>query len=160
MNLWRINKYYYIRLKRLRGNPAELAMGFAIGVFIGCTPTIPFHTVLIVLLAFLTKSSAIAGITSSWLISNPITSLPLYYLAAIIGNAVTPYELNLEMVQQVLTNISSAETILNKLAIILDLGYESLAVLGIGGILLGLPIALLSYFASLYFFTFVKRKKK
>ncbi len=160
MNLWRTNKYYYIRLKRLRGNPPELAMGFAIGVFIGCTPTIPFHTVLIVLLAFLTRSSAISGIISSWLISNPITSLPLYYLAALIGNAVTPYELNLEMVQQVLADISSTATIQNKIAIIFDLGYESLAVLGIGGIILGLPIAVLSYFSSLYFFNFVKNKKK
>jgi len=160
MNLWRINKYYYIRLKRLRGNPSELAMGFAIGIFIGCTPTIPFHTILIVLLAFLTRSSAIAGIISSWLISNPITSLPLYYLAARIGNAVTPYELNLEMVRQVLAEISLATTLQNKIAIIFDLGFESLTVLGIGGILLGLPIALLSYFGSLYFFNFVKKKKK
>ena len=108
MNLWRINKYYFLRLKRLRGSPRALAGGTAIGVFIGLTPTMPLHTILIILLALLTRTSAVAGIIFSWLVCNPLTYLPIYYLSAVIGNHITPYELNLEKVQAILDHVLAA----------------------------------------------------
>ena len=36
------------RVKKLEGDPHYIAMGMAIGVFVGTTPTMPFHTVIAV----------------------------------------------------------------------------------------------------------------
>jgi len=41
------------RVKKLEGNPHYIAMGMAIGVFVGITPTMPFHTVIAVALALI-----------------------------------------------------------------------------------------------------------
>lgn len=71
---------WYQDLISLKGNPRDLAFGLAIGVFIGVTPTIPFHTLLIVFICFLMKKNITAAYLGSWLISNPVT-IPLLYLS-------------------------------------------------------------------------------
>ena len=52
---------FILKAKRLEGDPHFIALGLAIGVFVGFTPTIPFHTVLAVALAFLFKGSKAAA---------------------------------------------------------------------------------------------------
>ena len=54
-------KYYYIRFLRLRGEPHELALGMAIGVFSGMMPILPFQIALAVTLALLFKTSKITA---------------------------------------------------------------------------------------------------
>lgn len=159
MNIFRIFKYYYFRLRRLRGSPRYLAGGTAIGVFVGCTPTMPLHTAFILFFALLTRTSAIAGIISSWIVCNPLTCLPIYYLSAIIGNQVTPYELNLEKVQTLLTFIRTSNDFRKSLTMIGDMGYEALVVMLTGGIFLALPIAILSYYGTLPFFRHIQKKR-
>lgn len=159
MNLWRINKYYFLKLKRLRGTPRALAGGTAIGVFIGLTPTMPLHTLFILLLAFATRTSALAGIIVSFMVCNPLTYLPIYYLAAALGNFATPYELNLEKVRMILEHVLNADTVKESLSIIAGLGYEALIVMGVGGFLLALPLGILSYYFSLPFFTQIQRTR-
>ncbi len=39
---------FYHKFISLKGDPRKISMGMAIGVFVGVTPTIPFHTALIV----------------------------------------------------------------------------------------------------------------
>lgn len=160
MNLWRINRYYFLRLKRLRGSPRALAGGIAIGVLIGLTPTMPLHTLLIILFAFLTRTSAIAGIIVSWLVCNPLTYLPIYYLSAVVGNYLTPYTLNLEKVQGILDHVLAADNIQKSLTIIVDLGYEALVVMIVGGFCLALPFAVVSYYLALPFFTRIQKKQR
>ena len=71
---------FYRRFLSLQGNPAEIAMGMAIGVFVGVTPTIPFHTALIVLIGITFRQNISAGYLVSWLVSNPVT-IPILYLS-------------------------------------------------------------------------------
>ncbi|MBI4633777.1 MAG: DUF2062 domain-containing protein [Deltaproteobacteria bacterium] len=71
---------YYDRFLSLRGEPRTIAMGMAIGVFVGVTPTIPLHTVLIVLVGITFRQNISAGYLGSWLISNPLT-IPFFYVA-------------------------------------------------------------------------------
>ena len=68
------------KIKRLQGNPHYIAMGMAIGVFIGVTPTIPFHTALAIALAFVLRGSKPAAAIGVW-IANPLT-IPLFYYAS------------------------------------------------------------------------------
>ncbi len=88
-------KKWYQQLISLQGKPSDIALGLAIGVFIGVTPTIPFHTLLIVLFCFLLKKSITAAYLGSWLISNPLT-IPFFYVTQyrlgkfLLGNGYPP----------------------------------------------------------------------
>lgn len=159
MNFWRVSKYYFTKFKRLRGTPKGLAGGTAIGVFIGLTPTIPLHTVLIVFLAFATRTSVLAGIIVSWLVCNPLTYLPIYYFSAVIGNYITPYELNVGTIQLLLNEIISGESLQQSLTFIAELGYEAMVVLVVGGIVLALPFTIISYYLALRFFIKLQKKR-
>lgn len=159
MNILRYIKYYFIKFKRLQGSPRALAGGTAIGVFIGLTPTIPLHTVLIVFLSLFTRTSTVAGIIVSWLVCNPLTYLPIYYLSAVVGNHLTPYELNLEGVRKGLELAMAGGGIENSLTILARSGYEALIVMGVGGLCLALPVAVISYYPALLFFIQIKKKR-
>jgi uncharacterized protein (TIGR03546 family) len=71
-------RYIYDRFINLNGEPEAIAMGMAIGVFVGVTPTIPFHTVLLVFVTLILRQNVTAAYLGSWIISNPFT-IPLFY---------------------------------------------------------------------------------
>jgi uncharacterized protein (DUF2062 family) len=79
MNLKVRFKEFYQQFISLAGEPRAIAFGMAIGVFVGVTPIIPFHTVLIVLLGIIFRKNITSAYLGSWLISNPIT-IPFFYL--------------------------------------------------------------------------------
>jgi uncharacterized protein (DUF2062 family) len=60
MNPKRTFRYYYLKFTRLQGNPQALASGTAIGLFLGLAPIMPFHTVSVLLVTFITRTSTIA----------------------------------------------------------------------------------------------------
>lgn len=159
MNLQRYIKYYSLRFKRLQGSPRTLAGGTAIGVLIGLTPTMPFHTILIVFLTLVTRTSTLAAIIVSWIVCNPLTYLPIYYLSALIGNHLTPYELNLNSVRSTLEMSMQGAAIQKTMAILLGSGYEALIVMVVGGFILASPFALISYYLSFKFFVQIQKKR-
>lgn len=69
---------FYDRFISLKGNPRSIAMGMAIGVFVGVTPTIPFHTVIIVFLILISRQNLTAALLGAW-ITNPAT-IPFFIL--------------------------------------------------------------------------------
>ncbi|TSA55045.1 MAG: DUF2062 domain-containing protein [Planctomycetaceae bacterium] len=71
-------KDFYTQFISLKGHPRELAAGVAIGVFIGVTPTIPFHTLMIIVFSVLLRKNITAGILGSAIVSNPFT-IPFFY---------------------------------------------------------------------------------
>ncbi len=152
MNFSRINKYYYLRLKRLRGDPKILAGGTAIGVLVGLTPTMPLHTLLVIAFTLITRTSTIAGVISSLLVCNPLTYFPIYYFSVNLGNLITPYKINREWLEIFYSQLTNSETFFDAIKLIGNLGYETVIVLVTGGILLGLPFALVSFYLSLFFF--------
>ena len=160
MNVKRVSKYYYHRITRLQGSPYMLAGGACVGVFVGLTPTIPFHTIIIVALAVATRTSAIAGIITSWIVCNPLTFVPIYFFSVCVGNTVTPYHLNWEKVQLFLDQLLHADSFYASLHIILNVGYETIVVLLVGGCLMALPIAACSYFVFLKLFITIQEKRR
>ncbi len=64
-------RYYYLRFIRLRGQPHDLALGMAMGIFCGMLPIIPFQTALAVTLAIFFKGSKITAALGTW-VSNPL----------------------------------------------------------------------------------------
>jgi hypothetical protein len=160
MRFNRLGKYFFLRFRRLKGDPYALAFGTAIGVFVGLTPTMPLHTAIILVLTILTRTSAVAAILSSLIVSNPLTFVPIYYFSTLIGNALTPYELNWEKIQIVVDQLSSSHGIAHTFEILAGLGLEALVVLLVGGTVLALPFALASYYLSLYTFIKIRAKRQ
>ncbi len=72
-------KLNLLRFIRLRGTPDEIAKGFALGIFIGMTPTFGFQMVLAVFFAFLLRENKLAAVIGVW-ITNPVTA-PFIYAA-------------------------------------------------------------------------------
>lgn len=71
---------FYHKFLSLKGEPRNIAMGFAMGVFVGVTPTIPFHTGLLVALGLVSRQNITSAYIGAWAISNPLT-VPLFYIA-------------------------------------------------------------------------------
>jgi uncharacterized protein (DUF2062 family) len=155
----RFFRYYYLRFIRLQGDPREIARGVAIGVFIGITPTIPLHTILILIIAFLLRAGKIAGLLASCVVSNPLTFFFQYFLAWRIGTWLLPYDLSWERIQSVMAVISGHSNFKTSLDALGKLGGESIMVMLAGGVILALPFTIASYFLSLSFFTSLRQKK-
>lgn len=154
----RTARYLSLRFKRLRGDPRSLAMGTAIGVLIGTTPTMPLHTVTIVCLTLMFRASTIAALIAATAISNPLTFVPQYYLAWKIGNALLPGRLTWERLQRVLQVVTD-NGFIDGLKAISHLSGNALLVMLTGGVLLALPLAIASYFVSLRFFHKMREKR-
>jgi len=145
---------------RLKGDPHSLALGTAIGVLLGIIPAMPLQTILIVLVTFMTRSSTLAAMLSSFLVCNPLTYVPQYYLSTVIGNIFTPYELNWIRIREVLDILLQYPGFYRSLEILTDLGYEAVIVLLVGGTILAIPFALASYFFALRLFLQIRKKKR
>jgi uncharacterized protein (DUF2062 family) len=123
---------WMIQIRRLEGEPHYIARGLAIGVFIGVTPTMPFHTILAVAFAFLFHGSRPAAILGVWA-GNPLT-LPFFYFAS--------YEIG-TMLLGISTPFDSQ--MICSLTQFLELGLEITTAMIIGGILLATPFGLITY---------------
>lgn len=144
MTLKRTLRYYYLRLRNLKGNPHSIACGMAIGVFIGLTPTIPFHTIMIILATSLFRSSRVAGIIGATMVSNPVTIPIHYYLAYRFGKWIISSEISLPHTYSI---VDIAHT-----------GWKLVLTMLSGGILLGVIPAVIVYFLTLYSFKYLKTK--
>jgi uncharacterized protein (DUF2062 family) len=122
------------RIKDLPGDPHYVAKGMAIGVFVSMTPTIPFHTVIALALAFIFRASKIAAAIGVWF-SNPLT-IPIFYF--------TSYQAGSFLFGDLAACNGACESITH----LLKLGVKvSLATI-IGGIIIGLPPATAAYFVT------------
>ncbi len=137
MNLKRTVKYHWLKFRRLQGDPKRLAGGAALGVFIGVTPSIPFHTILALTLAPLLRVSVVTAYLGIW-ISNPLTWVPQYLLAYEVGR-------HLLFRGESLTIPNHAD-----LAAFLGLLWRGGLALHVGGVMIALPPAVAAYFFTLW----------
>jgi uncharacterized protein (DUF2062 family) len=133
------------RVKKLEGDPHYIAMGMAIGVFVGITPTMPFHTVIAVALAFILRGSKAAAAIGVWF-CNPI-SAPFFYLGSykagmfIFGRS-APFDAKYESVLE-----------------LLKLGADVTTAMVVGGIILGILPGFASYFITRKIITAIRSRK-
>jgi uncharacterized protein (DUF2062 family) len=71
-------------LLRYRGTPHQVALGFAVGLFVALTPTVGIQMALGAFIAHLLKANRALPVALAW-ISNPLTMGPLYYFNYRIG---------------------------------------------------------------------------
>jgi len=95
----------------------------------------------------------------SWVVCNPFTYLPQYYLSLKIGNLVTPYELNWSQIKRILDVLLSDISFTIKLHSLATLGYESIAVMLVGGSILAIPFTIACYYYLLWIFIKIRKKR-
>lgn len=121
------------RVKKLKGDPHHIALGVAIGVFIGATPTIPFHMVLAVALALALRASKPGAVIGVWF-SNPLT-IPFLYMGSyktgrfLLGASI-PYDMKYDSILE-----------------LTKMGMEVTLAMLIGGIVIGIVPAVVAYVA-------------
>lgn len=86
-------RYFYIRFIRLRGTPAEISCGLAVGVFWGMFPLPGLQMAIAIVTAALLRGNKLAAAAGTWL-SNPLTTLPLTVLNFQVGQWVLGREVD------------------------------------------------------------------
>lgn len=127
---------FYNRFLSLNGAPDEIARGMALGVFIGTTPTIPFHTALVMVSCLALRQNMTAAMLGATVISNPLT-IPFLYLAQyelgvlVLGMPANPFAVSGHDIRS-----------------ILEIGLHILYPLLVGGLILAALFAVPSYFLT------------
>jgi uncharacterized protein len=148
MNIPKRLRTFYAEFVSLKGEPKAIAAGLAIGIFVGVTPTIPFHTAIVALLGLLFRKNITAAYLGSWIISNPVT-IPLLYLSQ--------YELGTRLLDMPPYRLAFTDYSLLAVA---QLGGRILLPLLTGGIVMAPFFAVPAYFISLKLITAVRAKRK
>jgi len=74
----------YERFLKIRGTPREIALGFALGLFVGMSPTMGFQMAIAVFIAAVFKLNKISAAAAVW-ITNPVTAPIIYGVTYFVG---------------------------------------------------------------------------
>ena len=146
MALRRVLRYHWLKFLRLQEDPRKLAWGMALGVFIGITPTIPFHMVGALTLAALLRVSPVTAFIGIQ-IGNPLTIVPIYIAAYKVGQFLLYRGKPLVF----------PETFSFKAWICVL--WQGGVALQVGGVVLAIPPAIVSYFLTLWIVQRYRRRK-
>jgi uncharacterized protein (DUF2062 family) len=137
-NLAGIVSRLYERFIMIRGEPREVALGFALGIFVGMTPTVGVQMPIAIFIAALFKWSKLSAAIGVW-ISNPLTVPIIYGITYIIGAKL----LSLDP----MFNMTLSPT-WSTLKLMLQKAPQALGAMTVGGALLGIPLAIIGYYLS------------
>jgi uncharacterized protein (DUF2062 family) len=106
LRLWSSPRAVLRRVLALDDTPHAIALGAAIGMLFGLTPTVGLQTAEVILFALVTRKlfyfNRAAALTVIY-VSNPFTTAPIYYGLYWVGSYFVPGEATLEQFQQILT---------------------------------------------------------
>ncbi len=121
------------KLARIRATPHQIAAGFALGFFVSFLPIIPLRTLVAIALAWLLRqnvAAAFVGKSITWLY---LPALPFLWTAE--------YRLGV-LFNPVVKPLAFDRAHLGE---IFHMGWDAFVATFIGGVLIGGPVALLSY---------------
>ncbi|MCW5202984.1 DUF2062 domain-containing protein [Desulfobulbus sp. US2] len=159
LNIRRTSRYYYLRFIRLQDSPSSLAIGSALGAAIAVTPTLPLHTLCIIGLTLLLRVNTLAALMAGTIISNPLTFAGQYYLSWKIGSILLPGRLDWEQLHGVLVLVRQS-SFLEGITIMGQLGFDAMLVLQTGGLVLAIPLGIITYLITIRFFIRLQEKKQ
>jgi hypothetical protein len=146
MDLKRLVRYHWLKFRRLQDDPRKIAGGMALGIFIGITPTIPFHTVAALPLAALLRVSPVTAFIGLQ-IGNPLT-IPAIYLASYKVGQFLLYSGK----PLVFPETFSFKAWMGVL-------WQGGVALQVGGLILAIPPAIVAYFLTLWIVQRCHRRK-
>jgi hypothetical protein len=148
-------RYFYLRLIALRGSSSELALGMALGIFVGMMPIMPFQIAVAIALAILFRASKITAAVGTW-ISNPATWYVVYYYDYKLGSSLLGISPDRAFFSSVMRALDSGESPIAVISKILGAGGTGFTAFLIGGLLIGVLIAIPSYFIWLKVFRYIR----
>ena len=134
-------------------------MGSALGASIAVTPTLPLHTVCIISVTLLLRVNTLAALMAGTIISNPLTFVAQYYLAWKIGSILLPGRLDWDQLYEILLLIRQS-SLLEGVQVMAQLGGDAMLVLQTGGLVLAIPLGIITYLISIRFFARLQQKKQ
>jgi hypothetical protein len=129
---------FYNRFVRIRGTPREVALGFALGIFIAFTPTMGVQIALAIFFASILKWNKYSAVLAVW-ITNPVTAPLLYGFTYIVGAKLLGLHNTFKMLEHM--DWSTLVMLLRK-------SPSIITSLMVGGVVVGLPLAVVGYFLS------------
>jgi uncharacterized protein len=140
-------RYFYHRFVRLQGSPEAIARGIAAGVFAGWFPLFGLQIIIGVAIAAVIRGNKIMAAASTW-VSNPFTYVPIYAFNYQIG-------------QWILGSGQESYGFggLQSWTEVMSLGADLLFTLFLGCTVVGLVLAIISYFAGLRLVRFVRQQR-
>ena len=126
----------YSRLLKIRGEPKEIALGFSLGLFVGMTPVMGFHTVIAIFFASLLKWNKISAALAVW-ITNPFSAPIIYSITYLVGARVMG-----------ISKVFKMSGVLHSSSFI-DMVKKTPEIIGamtIGGVIIGIPLSLAGYY--------------
>ena len=157
MDIGRSLRYYYLRIRRLRGSPHQLAMGMAIGVFAGCLPIIPFQTAVAVALALCFGCSKLTAAVGTW-VSNPVDWYFLYYYSYKVGAALIGLPEQKALFSRILASVQQGHSFIQVAEKIMAMGGLVAFAFILGGVLIGLALSPPAYLIFLFVFKRIQKK--
>ncbi|MFZ0240715.1 MAG: DUF2062 domain-containing protein [Desulfobacterales bacterium] len=130
----------YERFLKIRGQPREIALGFALGLYVGMTPFIGLHTVMAVPLAALLKWNKISAAVAVWF-TNAATAPFIYSVTYLVGARIAGVEKVFSWTD--LESFSAVYHLILKTP-------EIIWAMVIGGMILGVPLAVAGYYLAFY----------
>ncbi len=133
---WIYNKLdLHKRIYQLKGNPSHIARGYSLGLFIGLMPLVGIKAFIAVAIASILKWNKLAA-TIGVFHTNPLTAPFLFSITYWLGKPFTGAHTPLPT-----DNLFSSESI----RIMLGNGWDMFLSMWVGGFLLGIPLAFVSY---------------
>uniref|UniRef100_B8DKN0 DUF2062 domain-containing protein n=1 Tax=Nitratidesulfovibrio vulgaris (strain DSM 19637 / Miyazaki F) TaxID=883 RepID=B8DKN0_NITV9 len=129
--LRRFVRFQSLRLMRQSASAHSLAMGLAVGVFVGFLPIIPFQTVVSLALAFVLRGNPVGAAIGTF-VSNPLNVIPFYAMLYWVGGLLWHTTVAFDPSHLDMTHM-------------LELGLDFFLVMCLGGVVLGIPAALATY---------------
>jgi uncharacterized protein (DUF2062 family) len=128
------------KLIAIRANPFKVCMGYALGIFLATTPFIGLKVFIAIFLTYLFRWSKVAAIVGVFHVN--LLTAPLFYsVSYIVGNAVLVNSIGFS---------AAAPLSLEGLLAFKTMSLSIFMSLLIGGLILGLPLAFISYIYSYY----------
>lgn len=146
MSFKRFLRYHWLKFLRLQDDPRKLAWGMALGIFIGITPTVPFHFVSILFLAPMLRVSPVTAFLGIQ-ICNPLTLAPFYLAAYKVGQFL--------LYRGAPLRLPEAYTYSN----LMHLLWHGGLALQVGGVIIAIPPAIAAYFLTIWIIKRYRRLK-
>lgn len=127
------------RFVKIRGNPKDIALGFALGIYVALTPTMGVQMIIAVTFAAIFRWNKIAAAAAVW-VTNPLTAVPIYGLNYWVGTKVFFWMEFKGFPNNLFSGGFEAfkELLYNSPSILL--------VTTLGGFIVGIPAAIFSYY--------------
>jgi len=132
-------KRIYERFVKIRGEPHKIALGFSLGLFVGMSPSMGVQMPIAIFIAALLKWNKISSAAGVW-IKNPLTAPFIYSITYFTGARILGIKKGFH---------PPAEMDIGLLEKFAQKAPEIIWALLLGGLIIGIPLAVAGYYLSL-----------